>query len=177
MNWIQYRLANKLRSILPMILFITITNVSFAQNEPEIIVLSKDASSILKNNKFFVQNVEDKRKIKGSGFGKLIVFGREKPVSLSNTIEKELLSYWSYSAPKRNDDFLPLYISIKDFQINEKRAGPNKVTGDIKLEVTFRYYRNMVPVELTNYQTSAVYTRPERDFDYPKLIKQLLDPA
>ncbi|WP_229216275.1 DUF922 domain-containing protein [Dyadobacter frigoris] len=177
MNWIQYRLANMLKSILPMILFISSSLLSFAQNDPEIIALPKDASSVIRTNKFFVQNVEDKRKIKGAGIGKLIVFGKEKPVSLGNTVEKELLSYWSYSAPKRNDDFLPLYISVKDFQISEKRTGPNKVTGDIKLEVTFRYYRNTVPVELTNYQTSAVYTRPEKDFDYPKLIKQLLDPA
>jgi len=177
MHWIQYRLANKIKSILPVILFISSIQFSFAQNEPVIITLPKDASSILKSNKFFIQDVEDKRKIKGANFGKLIVLGKERPVSLSNTIEKELNSYWSYAAPKRSAESLPLYITVKDFQINEKRIGPNRVTGIINLEVTYRYYRNDIPVELTNYQTSATFTRPEKDFDYPKLIKQLLDPA
>jgi hypothetical protein len=177
MNWIQYRLANKVRSILPVILFISAVLFSFQQNDPEIITLPKDPSGILKGNKFFIQDVEDKRKAKGANFGKLVVLGKERPVSLANTMEKELYAYWSYAAPKRNAESLPLYISVKDFQINEKRVGPNRVTGEIKLEVTYRYYRNMVPVELTNYQTSATFTRPEKDFDYAKLIKQLLDPA
>ncbi|WP_439559218.1 DUF922 domain-containing protein, partial [Dyadobacter sp.] len=56
-----------------------------------------------------------------------------------------------------------------------KRVAPNKVTGEVKLSLQFRWYRDMQPVELTGYQTSATYTRPETKYDYEKLVKQLLD--
>ncbi|MCF2446488.1 hypothetical protein L0657_21195 [Dyadobacter sp. CY345] len=177
MNWIQYRLTNKSRTNGLICLFIFLNLVSFAQITPEIITLTREPSSIIRSNKFFVQDVDDKRKTRGNVFGKVISFGKEKPAALATPVEKELASYWSYAAPRRNAELLPLQITIKDFQINEKRLGPNRVSGDIKLEVTFRWYRNMVPVELTNYQTSATYTRPEKEYDHEKLIRQMLDQA
>ena len=177
MNWIQYRLTNKHRTTALFCLFIFLNLVSFAQITPEIINLTREPASVIRTNKFFIQDVEDKRKIKGAVFGKIIFLGKEKPASLAAPVEKELTSYWSYAAPKKNADLLPLYISVKDFQINERRLGPNRVAGDIKLDVTFRWYRNMVPVELTNYQTSATYTRSEKEYDHEKLIRQMLDQA
>ena len=177
MNWIQYRLTNKHRTTALFCLFIFLNLVSFAQITPEIISLTREPASVIRTNKFFIQDVEDKRKVKGAAFGKIIFLGKEKPASLAAPVEKELTSYWSYAAPKKNADLLPLYISVKDFQINERRLGPNRVAGDIKLDVTFRWYRNMVPVELTNYQTSATYTRSEKEYDHEKLIRQMLDQA
>ena len=158
-------------------LFICLNLVSSAQITPEIITLTKDPATIIRGNKFFIQDVEDKRKIKGAVFGKIVFLGKEKPAALANTVDKELTSYWSYSAPKKNDNLLPLNISVKDLQVTERRLGPNRVAGDIKLEVSFKWYRNMVPVELTGYQTSATYTRPEKEYDHEKLIKQMLDQA
>jgi len=177
MNWIQYRLTNKGRTFGLSFLFIFLSLTSFAQISPEIINLTRESSSIIRGNKFFVQDVEDKRKTKGAVFGKIISFANEKPAALATPVEKELTSYWSNAAPKRNENLLPLYISIKEFQISEKRLGPNRVSGDIKLDVSFRWYRNMTPVELTNYQTSATYTRAEKDYDHEKLIRQMLDQA
>lgn len=156
-------------------LFIGLNPFSFAQTNPEIITLGRDASSIIRANKFFIQEVEDKRKIKGANIGNVIFLGKEKNAVMPNPIEKELTAYWSYSVPKVNNDLLPLYISVKDFQLAERRLGPNRVAGEIKLNVSFRWYRDMAPVDLTTYQTSATYTRPEKEFDHQKLIRQMLD--
>lgn len=177
MIWIQYRLANKMKTFASVLLVLCCCLLSFIQNENVVIVLGKDPASVIKGNKFFIQNVEDRRKIKGTNIGKLIVFGKEKPATLATLTENELFSYWAFQAPKRGSDQIPVIVTVKEFQINETRLGPNRVSGSIKLEVTFRYVRNSVPVELTNYQTSATYTRPEKDFDHAKLSKQLLDQA
>lgn len=158
-----------------LFLLILATLHASAQQQKEVLTLSHQSSSLFKSYKFFIQEVEDKRKQPGSGLGKIVAFGNEVPIVLSGAVEKELFSFWSFSAPKNKDTYLPLYITIQEFQINEKKVAPNKVTGDIKLSVTFRWYRNMQPVELTNYQTSATYTRPEQKFDYEKLATQLLN--
>jgi len=158
-------------------LFIFLNLFSFAQITPEIITLSKDPSAVIRMNKFYIEDVEDKRKIKGALLGKIVMLGKEKPAALATPADKELNSYWSNAAPKRNEKLLPVTVTIKDLQLIERRLGPNRVAGDIKLEVTFRWHRNMTPVELTNYQTSATYTRPEKEYDQAKLIKQMLDQA
>lgn len=156
-------------------LFICLKPLSFAQTNPEIITLGRDPSSVIRSNKFFIQEVEDKRKLKGPNIGKVIFLGKEKPATMNNSLEKELTAYWSYAVPKVSNDLLPLYISVKDFQLNERRLGPNRVAGEIKLDVSFRWYRDMLPVDLTSYQTSATYTRAEKEFDHQKLIRQMLD--
>ncbi len=174
MVWIQYTLIFWLRcvSLIALLLF---GCIAYSQQQKTILTLSKQSPALFKSYKFFIQQVEDKRKEPGAGMGKVIVFGKELPMTLPGAAEKELFLYWSFAAPKNKDTYLPLYITVKDFQINEKRVAPNKVTGEIKLSVTFRWYRNMQPVELTNYQTSANYIRPEQDFDYEKLAGQLLN--
>jgi len=146
-----------------------------AQQDKLVLRLTKESSALFKSYKFFVQEVEDKRNLPGAGLGKVIAFGKEVPVVLPGKAESELFNYWSFAAPKKEQGYLPVYITVKELSINEKRIGPNKVTGDIKLHVQFRWYRNMQPVELTGYQTSANYTRPEQDYAYEKLLKQLLD--
>ena len=164
-----------MKSIL-LLLFVSLGCVhTNAQQQKEILNLSQQSSALFKSYKFFIQEVEDRRKLPGNGMGKVVAFGNEVPIVLQNSAEKELFAFWSFSAPRNKDTYLPLYITVKEFQINEKKVAPNKVTGEIKLSVTFRWYRNMEPVELTNYQTSASYTRPEQKFDYEKLATQLLN--
>lgn len=156
-------------------LFICLNPPTFAQTSPEIITLGRDPSTIIRANKFFIQDVEDQRKLKGSNLGKIIFLGKEKPVSLNASVEKELASYWSHTVPRIGGNLLPLYIRVKAFELNERRLGPNRVAGDIKLDISFHWYRNMASIDLTNYQTSATYTRPEKEFDHQKLIRQMLD--
>ena len=76
-------------------LFICLKPLSFAQTNPEIITLGRDPSSVIRSNKFFIQEVEDKRKLKGPNIGKVIFLGKEKPATMNNSLEKELTAYWS----------------------------------------------------------------------------------
>ncbi|QRR04065.1 hypothetical protein HWI92_05665 [Dyadobacter sandarakinus] len=163
-----------------MLLALILTHISVlvhAQQEKLVIHLTKSTPALLKNYKFFVQEVEDKRLIPGSGIGKIIALGKEVPAVLPGKADRELFAYWTFAAPKKEQTYLPLYVTIKELSVNEKKVGPNKVTGDMKVSLSFRWYRNMQPVELTSYQTSASYTRPEKDFEYEKLMKQMLDQA
>ncbi|MCF2505896.1 hypothetical protein L0663_21040 [Dyadobacter sp. CY107] len=164
-----------IRSFLLALLMVSTFLPAFSQQEKVVLKLAQDPASLLKTYKFFIQEVEDQRIIPGAGLGKVVLFGKDVPAMLPGKAEKELFTYWSFAAPKKEQTYLPLYISIKELSLNEKRVAPNKVTGEVKLSVKFRWYRNMQPVELTNYQTAANYTRPEREYDYEKLVKQLLD--
>jgi hypothetical protein len=149
----------------------------FAQQDKSVVTLAKDPAGLFKSYKFFIQNVEDERAHPGAALGKVIAFGKEIPAVLPGNAESELFSYWSYLAPRKDQSYLPLYITIKELSVSEKRVGPNKVTGEVRLNVRFRWYRDMLPVELTGYQTAANYTRPETAFTHEKLIKQLVDQA
>ncbi|TLV02990.1 hypothetical protein [Dyadobacter luticola] len=163
------------RVVLLQIILLAACIPAFSQQDKVTLTLTNSPATLFKNYKFFIQEVEDKRILPGAGVGKVIALGKEVPMVLPGNVEKELFNYWSFAAPRKTQATLPLYVTVKEFSVNEKRAGPNKVTGDVKLHVRFRWYRDMQPVELTSYQTSATYTRPEKDFDYEKLFKQLLD--
>ncbi len=174
-GWIQYRLRSMKRCALLMLLLVFKIFPAISQQDKIVLNLSKEPSALFKSYKFYIQEVEDQRVLPGAGIGKVIALGREVPIVLPAKADRELFGYWSFSAPKKDQTYLPLYVSIKDFHISEKRVGPNKVTGEIRLSVKFRWYRAMQPIELTTYQTAANYTRPEKDFDYEKLVRQLLD--
>ncbi|MCE7060400.1 hypothetical protein [Dyadobacter sp. CY343] len=164
-----------MRRFLLSIFLFCIAFATQAQQNRIILNLNRDPAGLFKSYKFYIQEVEDKRVLPGAGLGKVVALGKEVPVSLPATAEKELFSYWTFLAPKKDPSHLPLYVTVKELSLNEKRVGPNKVTGEVKLNVKFRWYRDMEPVELTGYLTSATYTRPEQDYDYQKLVKQLLD--
>lgn len=164
-----------MRSVILSTICLLTTLCAFGQQDRLVLNLAKESTALFKNYKFYIETVEDRRNVPGASLGRIIAFGKEVPAVLPATAEKELYNYWSFSAPKKEQSYLPLYITIRDFSLNEKRVAPNKVTGEVKLHVTFRWYRDMQPVELTSYQTSATYTRPEREYDYQRLAKQLLD--
>ncbi|OJV14367.1 MAG: hypothetical protein BGO21_16685 [Dyadobacter sp. 50-39] len=165
------------KSISLIFLLVIAINPLLAQQDRSIVTLTKDPAGLFKSYKFFIQNVEDQRPQPGASVGKVIALGKEVPAVFAVKAESELFSYWSYLAPKKPDTYLPLYITIKELSVTEKRVGPNRVTGEVRLNVRFRWYRDMQPVELSGYQTAANYTRPETAFTHDKLIKQLLDQA
>jgi hypothetical protein len=146
-----------------------------SQQDKVVLNLRQDNAPLYKQTQFYIQEVEDKRKLFGASIGKIIVFGKETPLSLPRTAERELFSYWTNSIQKGGHAYLPLYITIQDLYLTEKRIGPNRVNGDAKLKVTFRWYRNMQPVELTNFETSVSYGRTEKEYDHGKLVTQMLD--
>ena len=151
-----------IRGALLVIFAIFLHKPAFCQQDKIVLPLGKEPAALFKSYKFFIEDVEDKRLIPSASLGKVIALGKEVPVMLPGKADRELFNYWSFAAPKKDQNALPLYVTIKDLSLNEKRVAPNKVTGEVKLQVNFRWYRNMQPVELTSYQTSATYTRPER---------------
>jgi hypothetical protein len=173
MRWIQHTFSIPAFFLASLLLF-SCSRV-FAQQDKVVLNLKQDAAPLVRQSQFYIEEVEDKRKVPGSGLGKIIVFGKETPLFLDKTIEKNLLAYWSNAAPRKNQAYIPLYITVKDLFLNEKRAAPNRVTGEAKLMVSFRWYRNMQPVELTSFQTSVTYQRAERDYDHSKLVTHMLD--
>lgn len=174
MVWIQSTLIIYLNHCLLALLLLSGFKVH-SQQEKVVLSLRQDNAPLVRQPQFYVQEVEDKRNFPGAAIGKIIVFGKETPLFLPRVAERELLTYWSNAAPKRDQAYLPLYITIKELQVVEKRIAPNRVNGDAKLLVTFRWYRNMQPVELTSFQTSVSYGRAERDYDHAKLVTQMLD--
>jgi len=175
MVWIQYTLPFTVKRMLYCMLFLFCYLPGYSQQDKVILNFPKPSVAPLKSNRFYIQEVEDKRKEPGKRIGKAVSFGKESPLEFAGPIEKNLLTYWSYMAPKNKEAYLPLYITIKELRINEKKIGTNKVSGDISLNISFRWYRDMQPVELTTYQTSANYTRPEHDPYYEKITEQILN--
>jgi len=173
--WIPYRLPSMIRGILLSQILVFTFSCAYCQQDKIVLNLVKESSALFKNYKFYIEDVEDQRLLPGAGLGKVIALGKEVPVVFPAKADRELYNYWTFAAPQKEQTWLPLYISVKELSVNEKRVAPNKVTGEIKLSVKFRWYRNMQPVELTSYQTAASYTRPEREYEYQKLVKQLVD--
>jgi hypothetical protein len=148
-----------------------------ASQKKVVVDYSKQRPSILKSGKFFIQDVEDTRTRGGSTFGQILSGGRKVPVEFSGVLERQLFDYWSFAAPQSSSAYMPVYITVRSFTINEKNAELNKIKGTINLHITFRWYRNMHPVELTYYKTTAYYTREDKPFDYEKVSVKLLDQA
>jgi hypothetical protein len=175
MAWIQYTLSLRTKSIWLYLFFFC--TAAYAQQEKMTLNLKKPSPALFKTHKFFIQDIQDQRREPGNKLGNVIALGKQIPITLPETAEKELFSYWSFAVPKTKETYLPLYITIKEFKINEKRASANQITGEVSLHITFKWYRNMQPVELTQYQSGASYTRPDQPFDYEKITGQLLSQA
>jgi hypothetical protein len=118
-----------IRSVLPGLLLVLTSFSVFSQQERIVLDLTEEPAALFKSYKFFIQDVEDQRNIPGAAMGKVIAFGKEIPVVLPAKADKELFTYWSFAAPKKQQTYLPLYISIKDLSLNEKRTGPNRGDG------------------------------------------------
>ena len=175
MLWIQYTLRICVLRLLLSALFLVVYAKTLAQEDRAVLNLKQENTSLIRQNQFFIQEVEDRRRAPGATLGEIIVFGRETPLFLPKSAEKELFSYWSKTVQKREQAYVPLYITIKDLALTERRMGPNKVNGEAKLNVSFRWYRNMQAIELTSFQTTVTYGRTERDYDHAKLVTQMLD--
>ncbi len=174
MVWIQYTLRRRMKTNLLCLLLCLYCGIARAQSGTTVLNLAKPTVNTL-SYKFFVQEVEDLRKERSTSIGKVIVFDKESSAVLPNSPERFLRSRWITSTAKTTDGRLPVYISIKTFHVNEKKVAPNKVTGEISLHVTYRWYRNMQPVELTSFQTTAQYTRPGSEPFYEKIAGEILD--
>ncbi|CAG4997724.1 hypothetical protein DYBT9275_01838 [Dyadobacter sp. CECT 9275] len=176
MGAIQQRMIRKLKKVLCLLLLICYASYAYAQYTPVLLTLKRESPAV-KSFDFYVLDVEDSRKIPGARIGNVISLGKDSPLLLPSKAEKELYQYWNGAAPYKNDKLLPVYITIKHLEVSEKRIASNGVAGQAKLSVSFRWYRNMQPVELTAFDVGASYTRPETSLVYTQIIPQLLDQA
>ena len=137
MVWIQSTLIIYLGHFLRAWLILASFN-AYSQQEKLVLNLKQENSHLFRHQQYYIQEVEDKRKSPGTAIGRVIIFGKETPMFLPKTAERELLNYWVNTIPKGDQAYLPLYITVKDLQLVEKRIAPNKVNGEAKLQVSFR---------------------------------------
>ncbi|GHB82109.1 hypothetical protein GCM10007390_41480 [Persicitalea jodogahamensis] len=121
--------------------------------------------------------VSDKRANKPNQLGNIFVYGKSVPLALSQSLEKSLFDHWDYSLKTKEEDSLPLEIQLDEVSVSERKVAPNKIAGEMKVKITFRWTRNKVPLFLTGYSSGSTYTRPESTYDHEALLRRLLDGA
>ena len=126
---------------------------------------------------YFLIDVEDKRGVKPNYLGNIILLGKSEPLMLSRPLGRVLFEHWDYSLKSKDEESLPLEIQLDDVSVSERKVAPNKIAGEMKVRVTFRWTRNKVPIFLTGYSSGSTYTRPEAAYDHEALLRRLLDGA
>lgn len=146
------------------------------QDNPFLFDLNKAPDTSRQPYDFYIQNVEDVRTFKGGRIGTLLTNGSMRALVMQGNTENELFDYWRRMAPFKQD-LLPVYVSVRKLEVNEKPAGTNKINGEITLSLAFRWYRDMNPVQLTSFQTNATYSRPEGNYLHDDILHKLLNQA
>src|SRR5215217_7116212 len=90
-----------MRCALLILIVIFLDFPAISQQDKVVLNLSREPAALFKSYKFYIQEVEDMRVLPGAGIGKVIALGREAPIVLPGKADKELYSYWSFSAPKK----------------------------------------------------------------------------
>jgi len=130
----------------------------------------------LKNGKsYFLLDVSDKRPSKPNQLGNVFLFGKSVPLALDKSLEKALFEHWDYSLKLKDEESLPLEIQLDEVSVSERKVAPNKIAGEMKVKITFRWTRKMMPVSLTTYSSGSTYTRPETAYDHEALLRRLLN--
>ncbi len=173
MGGIQYKVPFWVKFIF---IFVYIMKSEAARCQPESLTYSLPSPpKTSKDLNFFVVNTVDQRNLPGKRVGQVIHFGKVTELLLNKSVEDALLAYYQRLAPEIKEGQIPLYIAIEHFQIQEKRVAPNKVIGEARIKVNFRWYRDMQPVELTSYESKANFTRPESKDIHSQILPSLLD--
>ena len=126
---------------------------------------------------FYILDVADQRKLKGSLLGTVVLYGKAVPLKLDQALERELFDHWSSSLRSRNEDSLPLEVQLDEVSVSERKIAPNKISGEMKVKITFQWTRAAKKIFLTGYSTASTYTRPETTYDHEAALRRLLDGA
>ncbi|GAB3182622.1 hypothetical protein GCM10027291_53840 [Telluribacter humicola] len=148
--------------------------MAWAQQETAPIRFQKEKIALASDASFYVLDVIDGRNTPGASMGTIVEYTKVRPLMADARLERSLYEYWSYSTPARNENMIPVTITVKDFAINEKRVAPNKISGDFSIHLSFGWTRQAVPVDLTQYQAKVSYTRPETPYDHEALARRLM---
>ncbi len=141
------------------------------------ISFKREKISLKFEKSYYLLDVADKRSNKPNQLGNVFVFGKSVPLTLNEPLEKALFNHWNYSVKSKEEDSLPLEIELNEVSVNERKVAPNKIAGEMKVKITFRWTRNKIPLFLTGYSSGSTYTRPETAYDHEALLRRLLDGA
>ena len=120
-------------------------------------------------------DVSDQRPNKPRQLGSVFLLGKSVPLVLGQSLDKALFEHWDYSLKAKDEESLPLEIQLDEVTVDEKKVAPNKIAGEMKVKLTFRWTRDKMPVFLTGYSSGSTYTRPETAYDHAVLLQRLLD--
>ncbi len=124
---------------------------------------------------YYLLDVLDKRPNKPNQLGNIFLLGKSVPLTLRQSLDKALFEHWDTSLKSKEDESLPLEIQLDEVSVSERKVGPNKIAGEMKVRVTFRWTRDMMPIFLTSFSSGSTYTRPESAYDHAALLQRLLD--
>ena len=158
-------------------LWASATSTSLGQGTPSEITFKKEKIALSNAKSFYLLDVADKRKLKANLLGTVVMYGKAVPLQLSQPLERELFDHWSASLRSHTDESLPLEIQLDDVSVSERRVAPNKISGEMKVKITFQWTRAAKTVFLTGYSTASTYTRPETAYDHEAALRRLLDGA
>ena len=168
-TWLAWILVCGLWSLaeLPVLAQPTSSEISF----------KKDKIALSHAKSFYILDVADQRKLKGSQLGTVVLYGKAVPLQLNQPLERELFDHWSSSLRSRNEDSLPLEVQLDEVSVSERKIAPNKISGEMKVKITFQWTREGKKVFLSGYSTASTYTRPETGYDHEAALRRLLDGA
>ena len=146
---------------------------SLAQGQD--LAFKKEKIPLKYGKSYYLLDVSDKRPNKPNQLGNVFLFGKSVPLTLGQSLDKALFEHWDYSLKLKDDESLPLEIQLDEVSVNERKVAPNKIAGEMKVRVTFRWTRNKMPIFLTGYSSGSTYTRPETAYDHAALLQRLLD--
>ncbi len=135
----------------------------------------KEKISLKYGKSYYLLDVLDKRPNKPNQLGNVFLFGKSVPLTSGQSLDKALFEHWNYSLKSKDEDSLPLEIQLDEVSVSERKVGPNKIAGEMKVRLTFRWTRNKVPLFLTSFSSGSTYTRPETAYDHASLLQRLLD--
>lgn len=165
------------RFVFPLTLLVVFLLVIPFLTQGQDLEFKKEKIPLKYGKSYYLLDVSDKRPNKPNQLGNVFLFGKSVPLTLGQSLDKALFEHWDYSLKSKEDESLPLEIQLDEVSVNERKVAPNKIAGEMKVKVTFRWTRNKIPISLTGYSSGSTYTRPETAYDHEALLRRLLDGA
>ncbi len=169
--------TEKIKSVACAVLIMLSVGQVFAQNtgNNQILALKKGRISLKKSEAYYLADVLDMRAGGSAIIGNVYVYGKSVNLLAPKTINAALYGHWNHSLQDPQENALPLEVLIDDFIVVERRIAPNKISGEMRVKLTFQWTRSGKKLFLTNYSTATTYTRPEQGFDHEAVVRRLVD--